>query len=119
VIATFTRNGLLKQEQKDQVVTQLNEILAMPEVVPFFTDYTELKTETTILLPTGESYQPDRVVIKNNTTFILDYKTGKKEKKHHEQLEQYRLLLAEMGYTNIKCYLLYIKEKELVEVKIC
>lgn len=117
VITTFTRNGLLKQEQKDQVVTQLNEILAMPEVIPFFTDYTELKTETTILLPTGESYQPDRVVIKNNTTFILDYKTGKKEKKHHEQLEQYHMLLAEMGYTNIKCYLLYIKEKELKEVK--
>lgn len=115
-VEKFTHQGLFTPETKEAAVTELNHLLAKPEVARFFTDFSELKNETTILLPTGESYQPDRVVLKNNTTLILDYKTGKKEKKHYEQLEHYKILLAEMGYTNIESYLLYIKEKELVEV---
>lgn len=115
-VEKFTQQGLFTPEAKMEVVNELNQLMAKPEVARFFNDYSELKTETTILLPTGESYQPDRVVLKNNTTLILDYKTGKKEKKHYEQLEHYKILLAEMGYSNIESYLLYIKEKELVRV---
>lgn len=115
-VEKFTHQGLFTPETKEAAITELNHLLAKPEVARFFTDFSELKNETTILLPTGESYQPDRVVLKNNTTLILDYKTGKKEKKHYEQLEHYKILLAEMGYTNIESYLLYIKEKELVRV---
>ena len=115
-VEKFTKQGLFTPEAKVEVVNELNQLFAKPEVARFFNDYSELKTETTILLPTGESYQPDRVVIKNNTTLILDYKTGKKEKKHYEQLEHYKILLAEMGYSNIESYLLYIKEKELIGV---
>jgi ATP-dependent exoDNAse (exonuclease V) beta subunit len=115
-VEKFTKQGLFTPEAKVAVVNELNQLMAKPEVARFFNDYSELKTETTILLPTGESYQPDRVVLKNNTTLILDYKTGKKEKKHYEQLEHYKILLAEMGYSNIESYLLYIKEQQLERV---
>lgn len=112
----FVNRGLFDENDKTTIVTELHELLKIPKVEGFFSNYDTLKTETSILLPTGETYQPDRVVIKNNTTVIVDYKTGKKEKKHYQQLENYKILLAEMGYTNIESYLLYIKDKELVQV---
>jgi len=115
-IDRFINRGLFDENNKPAILAELHELIKLPKVESFFTAFDELKTETTILLPTGESYQPDRVVIKNNTTIIVDYKTGKKEKKHYQQLENYKILLAEMGYTNIESYLLYIKDKELVLV---
>lgn len=115
-VERFLNKGLFDENNKNEILTELNQLLKLPKVEHFFTNFDELKTETTILLPTGESYQPDRVVIKNHTTIIVDYKTGKKEKSHYQQLENYKILLAEMGYTNIESYLLYIKDKELVLV---
>jgi len=115
-IDRFINRGLFDENNKPNILAELHELIKLPKVESFFTAFDDLKTETTILLPSGESYQPDRVVIKNNTTIIVDYKTGKKEKKHYQQLENYKILLAEMGYTNIESYLLYIKDKELVLV---
>ena len=87
-----------------------------PEISTFFADFDELKNERSILLPSGETYQPDRVVVKNNETFILDYKTGQRESKHQKQLQNYQNILLQMGYNNVKSYLLYLKEKELVAI---
>ena len=95
---------------------QLNEIMKITEVKSLFVDFKEIKNETTILLPSGESYQPDRVIITDNKTIIVDYKSGEQKKSHFEQLENYKNLLSEMGYTNIESYLLYIKDEKLVQV---
>jgi ATP-dependent exoDNAse (exonuclease V) beta subunit len=112
----FINKGLFDQNNKTEILNELQELLKITKVASFFTDFDELKTETAILLPTGESYQPDRVIIRNNTAIIIDYKTGQKEKKHYEQLENYKIILSQMGYTHIKSYLLYIKSRELIEV---
>ena len=116
IMNKFINKGLIDENNKTEILNELQQLLKIPKVADLFTNFDELKTETTILLPTGESYQPDRVIIHKNTTIIVDYKTGKKEKKHVEQLENYKILLCEMGYTNIESYLLYIKDKELVQV---
>lgn len=112
----FVNKGLFDEKNKTEILNELEQLLKIPKVASFFTDFDDLKTETAILLKTGESYKPDRVIIRENDTIIVDYKTGKKEEKHNKQLENYKILLSEMGYTNIKSYLLYIKDKELVQV---
>jgi ATP-dependent helicase/nuclease subunit A len=81
-----------------------------------FTDFDELKNERSILLTSGESYQPDRVVVKNGKTYLIDYKTGEPNPSHEKQVTEYRNLLTQMGYKNIESYLLYIKSGELVGV---
>ncbi|MCB0409918.1 MAG: Dna2/Cas4 domain-containing protein [Flavobacteriales bacterium] len=75
-----------------------------------------MNNERGILLPSGETYQPDRVVKKAGQTYILDYKTGQKEKHHEKQLLNYQSILLQMGYQNVSSYLLYLKDKELVAV---
>jgi hypothetical protein len=63
--------------------------------------------ETTILIPTGEQYRPDRVIINGNEATIVDYKFGEKESKNHiQQVKQYMNLIAGMGYqtSGFVCY---------------
>lgn len=112
----YITRGLIAESEGSKIMNQLNEIMKITEVKNLFVDFKEIKNETTILLPSGESYQPDRVIITDNKTIIVDYKSGEQKKSHFEQLENYKNLLVEMGYSNIECYLLYIKDQELVQV---
>jgi hypothetical protein len=42
---------------------------------------------------------------------LLDYKTGKPEPKHHQQLAEYEATLNEMGFEVIKKTLVYLGDK--------
>ena len=57
-----------------------------------------------------KSIKPDRVVIKDNMAYLLDYKTGEKHHKHKVQIEEYELALREMNYSVAKKALIYIGE---------
>jgi len=116
VLLTLLNNGVIPSDQYESIENEIRSILQMKEISILFTDFDELKNERGILLPSGETYQPDRVVVKDGVTYIVDYKTGDQQKSHFQQLENYKVLLAQMGYQNIKGYLLYTKELNLVVV---
>ena len=116
VLLNLLNSGVIPNDDYASIEKEIRHILQMEEVNLFFSDFDELKNERGILLPSGETYQPDRVVVKEGVTYIVDYKTGDQQKSHFEQLENYKVLLAQMGYQNIKGYLLYTKGPELVSV---
>lgn len=76
----------------------------------------EIKNEAEICLPDGTIKRPDRLMFSNNSVTLLDYKTGSKEKKHNQQLNDYGNALAAMGYDVKEKYLLYLESNELVVV---
>jgi ATP-dependent exoDNAse (exonuclease V) beta subunit len=116
-IDTAVRKGLITAAERPQIKEEIERVFQIEGVAEWFVDFEELKNERSILLSSGETYQPDRVVVKNNTTYLIDYKTGKENATEYEkQITEYRNLLAQMGYQNIKPYLLYLKSGELVGV---
>ncbi len=111
------RKGLINEEELPGIKKEIESVFDIEGVKDLFTDFDELKNERSILLPNGETYQPDRVVVKDKVTYLIDYKSGKEDKEAHEkQITEYRNYLTRMGYKNIKPYLLYIKSGELVGV---
>ena len=108
--------GLITEAEQPEIKKQLDAVFKIDGVADLFTDFDELKNERSILLTSGESYQPDRVVVKNGKTYLIDYKTGESNPSHEKQVTEYRNLLTQMGYENIVSYLLYIKSGELVGV---
>ena len=116
VLNSFLVKGLIAKNQFDAIKLEIENLFKIDKVQDVFNDFDELKNEREILLQNGEWYKPDRVVVKKNRTYIVDYKTGEKEKKHIEQITNYKVLLSEMGYKNINSYLLYTKDAELKEV---
>ena len=92
-------NGLIDKEQAEQLTTRINELLADPEITPFFAEKWQVLTEREILSPAGNAYVPDRVLIGEDELQIVDYKTGSKtkEQEHRKQINQYAGLLAADG----------------------
>lgn len=116
VLKSYQLKGLVSNVEAPEIKKSIKNLFSNPTVKNWFEDFDELKNERSILLKNGESYQPDRVVVKNNTTYLVDYKTGEQEEKHKEQIKNYRNLLSQMGYQNISAQLLYVNDGSLVEV---
>jgi len=65
------------------------------------------------------SIRPDRVLVKDNSVIIIDFKTGsdKHLKKHKEQINFYAEVLTEMNYEVAEKYIYYINSNNPVLVK--
>ncbi len=110
-------SGIIDDKERKELYEKINQLLSYPDIKPYFEKNLNIKTEAEILLPNGKTYRPDRVILNKQKAVIIDYKTGKTEKFHIKQINNYANLLSEMGYTEIKKYLLYIDEKvKIVEV---
>lgn len=116
VLNSFVLKGMITEYELSEIKKPINSLFAEPAIKDLFVDYEELKNERSILTKSGKMYQPDRVVVKNGVTHLVDYKTGERKQEHIEQILDYRNLLTDMGYQNIKAQLLYLKEDILEEV---
>jgi ATP-dependent exoDNAse (exonuclease V) beta subunit len=116
-VLNLITEGLITKESSPDLRNELEAILNNGESGNWFkTDY-EIKTEAELLLPGGETFRPDRVMIKNNEAIIIDYKTGSEKAEHKLQLNKYADILKEMGYKKIEKYLFYIMLKKTVRVQ--
>ena len=114
----FFAEAKLDKELEQQVSDLLHSVLETKEVRPFFDPQYEYKTECEILL--GKDFvrpgcfekqdvvRPDRIVFAGDETWVVDYKTGEKSDKYKDQVNGYMSVLEEMGYDNVKGFLLYI-----------
>ena len=106
-IAGMIREGRISEQEGETVMTEMEKFWNLPETANWFVEDARVLNETTILIPTGEQYRPDRVVIKGNEATIVDYKFGERESKTYiQQVKQYMNLIAGMGYqtSGFVCY---------------
>lgn len=106
--------GIIKEEEKQKLIGSALEVLENPELKEILGKASESIVEKNIIDANGKMHRPDRVLINANEVIILDYKfTLEESDKHIEQVNNYRILLTEMGYQNIKTYLFYAVKGKL------
>jgi ATP-dependent exoDNAse (exonuclease V) beta subunit len=108
--------GLIDSDELPAIRILLDQVLNHPTLLPFFAEGLNVKNEAEILLPDGTAFRPDRIVYTPDKTVIIDYKTGKETSSHHDQVENYALILSEMGERSIEKYLVYTDEMRVVRV---
>ena len=99
---TFSQQEVFKET--------VQNIINHSELKEYFEPDAKVFNEQNIIKKATKNSKPDRVVIKDNVAYLLDYKTGEKHNKHKAQLEEYELALQEMKYTVAKKALIYIGE---------
>ncbi len=116
VLNDLERNGLLTSDLKAKLRNRLDELLNDDEIKPFFSDKWEVKTEQEILLDSGDTYIPDRLLIKGDEVKVIDYKTGSDSRmeSHKSQVDNYSNLLKMMGFEKISKYIIYTENMEKV-----
>lgn len=104
--------GLIVESEKDNFKGAIQQIISHPDLRDFFTDGV-VYNERMIIGKTQHNLIPDRVVIKGQKAYLLDYKTGKPEDKYVKQLAKYEDSLVAMGYEVVKKVILYMGVDDL------
>lgn len=109
-------NGLIDSATQEVIREKIKNILSQNPFASWFSEEWEVRTEATILTRDGRNYRPDRVMVKQNQTIVVDFKFGIKLPAHIKQVQRYANLLEKMGYNSIAGYVWYVDENVLEKV---
>lgn len=119
VLNTMKFQGRITEEQAETLGGKLNEAFSMPQVKHWFSkDWKEILTETALLTTEGNIRIPDRVLISETETVVIDFKFGLEHEEYKRQISEYAMLLKEMRYPGVRAYLFYADIKKITEVEI-
>ena len=108
--------GLIPTSEKDQMLSQLHELVTDPEVQSWFNGSFRVLNERSVLTGTALK-RPDRIMINEDEVIVVDYKSGEKElDKYHYQVRRYVNELKRCGYTNVSGYIWYTQTNKRVKV---
>ncbi len=85
----------------------VEQLLHHPETAPFFATANEVKTECT-LCHRGQVLRPDRLVLHDEETWVVDFKTGAPLATHADQVSSYCHAMTAMGRPNVQGFLIYL-----------
>ena len=109
-------DGLISSPEAEQLIREVSDVLNDEKIASFFDVNDRVMAEKEMILQGGEILRPDRVIFRENEVLVIDFKTGKREKKHEDQIRRYASVLKEMNEQNVSSYLIYLHEKAVVRV---
>ena len=116
VLDEIEMQGLINAFEKETLWRKVNKLLSNPKISSFYKPGPKVLNEQDILVKDGKTFRPDRLIIIDDKIVIIDYKTGKEEKHHIKQLNNYESIIKKMGYRNVEKYLLYLDEEKILKV---
>ena len=109
VLTPSVSDGTIDKETADWIRDRFNQMASHPLIKAAFSPDAKVKTECEVLYQ-GEVRRFDRYAELNDTIYLIDYKTGKPNKKYNEQVQLYTQALKEMTDKEIRGYLVYLSE---------
>jgi len=109
-ITISLEKGLINQSQVNIIEEVINSIVNHTELEKFYSNEAKIYNETSIIDENKTTFIPDRIAIKDNKAYLLDYKTGIPKENHKHQVEKYESLLQKMGYSVEEKALVYLGE---------
>lgn len=118
VLENLQQAGQLSQEDHPHLQQQLRAVVQHPALAAYFSEAYQVWNEREILTPAGAALRPDRIVRSQNQLVLIEYKTGKPNPSHQNQLARYTQALEEMGFAVKQAIVVYIHRDREVEVAV-
>lgn len=110
-------SGRINQEDEKIIREELKNFWNLPEVDRWFAPGVEILNETSMLLPSGEHFRPDRIILHEGKATVIDYKFGEEEHAaHQKQVIRYMQLLQQMDF-EVEGYLYYVSLKKILKLE--
>ncbi|OFX44728.1 MAG: hypothetical protein A2046_08505, partial [Bacteroidetes bacterium GWA2_30_7] len=111
----FILSGLIN---KFEGVWLINEMKIQRKNNPIIGDWFKPENkslnEHDILKNDGKVRRPDKIVFINNKIQCIDYKFGNEKNEHYNnQIQEYKLILQNMGYNNVEGFVWYFRLGEI------
>jgi ATP-dependent exoDNAse (exonuclease V) beta subunit len=118
VLMKMSDDGMIDQKQAQQLLERIRVLLEDPQIRPFFLPENRIRVEAGILRENGDVYRPDRVIIRGEEAVVIDFKTGKSTREQEKQIRHYGKLMNELGYANVRKFLVFVEPAiNVVEVE--
>ncbi len=115
-VAEAVAEGLLPAEEADGVSEMLREAMDSVSDRHWFDSGNTVYNELSIINTDGDVERPDRVIVRDGETIVVDYKFGEERKYYAWQVRRYMKLLKQMGYPRVKGFLWYVKNNKVEEI---
>ncbi|MCX6301594.1 MAG: UvrD-helicase domain-containing protein [Bacteroidia bacterium] len=106
--------GMIVDPEAAMLEEKLQKLISTSPVSEWFKPGINVMKEAGILMPSGHTRRPDRIILRDNKTIIIDFKFGEENSRYTDQVRQYRKLLTDMGYKDIEAYLWYVDKNKIV-----
>lgn len=112
--------GVIRSKEEENDLRQVIEkAFAQPHIKEWYSGKWQLFNECAIIYKKNgmlQTRRPDRVMMNGSEVIVVDFKFGKPNKKHSQQVKGYIELLAQMNYSHITGYLWYVDEERIEKV---
>lgn len=108
--------GIILPRTKEDYIDKIENAIRKSGVEDWFSDKYKARSEFSILVEeNGEitTKRPDRVLLSENETLVIDYKFGEPHAAHRKQMRQYVGLLENMGYPRVTGHIWYVERGEI------
>ncbi len=117
-VRQIVASGLVTDQEGKEVEAKIHGLLRQQPYSDWFSGQWKVLNERDILR-TGESkHRPDRVMLKDGSAIVIDYKTGEKSDKDMRQMKGYLTDLKKMGYSYCVGNIWYLQNNEIVKVEV-
>ncbi|TPN87760.1 UvrD-helicase domain-containing protein [Aquimarina algicola] len=102
--------GKITSTEKETLLKDISNVINHPELYKYFAIDNKIYNEREIMA-NGVVFRPDRIIVdKENTTTIIDYKTGDYKDSHARQIREYGIFLEQMGHNLKHSILIYFND---------
>ena len=115
-VADTVGEGILPAGDADGVTQMLRRAMDSVSDRHWFDSGNTVYNELSIINTDGNVERPDRVVVRDGETIVVDYKFGEERKYYAWQVRRYMKLLRQMGYPCVKGFLWYVKNDKVEEI---
>lgn len=113
-VSALVLQGIIQAGEIENLTSAVLEVLNNADLKAILSKATQSITEKSIIDAKGKLHRPDCVLMTKDEVIVLDYKfTLEESEKHIVQVENYKKLLLDMGFNNVKSYLFYAATKKL------
>lgn len=106
-IEQMIAEGEIESEFAHEIKLKINSIFGLSEFEGLFEGSYEILNEQSIILNETDTKRPDKLILKEAETIILDYKTGVPTAKDEKQMREYIATIQSMDFPAVKGYIFY------------
>jgi ATP-dependent exoDNAse (exonuclease V) beta subunit len=111
-------DGMILPGEKEEYIREVREAIIHCGVESWFSRDYKIYTECSVLVEEDgiiTTQRPDRVLVSDDRTIVIDYKFGEPNASHQKQMQRYSRLLRQMNMKNITTFIWYVERNEIVQ----
>jgi len=111
-VERFVSDGIILPGEKETYKDKIRSYIQNPQVSDWFSEKYTIYPEFSIIVNesgTITTKRPDRILISDDSTLVIDYKFGEPHRSHEKQMKEYLTILQTMNYPNVKGFLWYVE----------